>query len=233
MNWKTQIGASKGSHPDMPQVKQKRFDEMKDLPNVFEWSDYNSSKPFPSGTWSSKIFKNENPIVLELACGKGEYSRALGELYPDKNFVGVDIKGNRMWVGAKDALDRDLENVRYLRAYIDHLDQFFVQDEIDEIWILFPDPYINKERKRLTSPKFLELYRKVARKGTVINLKTDSDPLYEYTKSVIANQGLKLLKDIPDVHQTHKDHPELSIITYYEKMHMANGKTSKFLSFRL
>lgn len=206
---------------------------MKTLENVFEWTDYNSTNPFPTGSWKSEIFQNGNPLVLELACGKGEYSRGLARLHPNKNYVGVDIKGNRMWVGATKALKEGQENVRYLRAYIDHLDQFFEHGEVDEIWILFPDPYIRKERKRLTSPKFLETYRKVAVPNSTIHLKTDSKLLYEYTKEVIEDQGLELLRDIPDVHKTHSEDPELSIKTYYEKMHLKKGKTSKFLSFKL
>lgn len=217
----------------MPKIKKKRFDDMRTLENVFEWQDYNSTKPFPRGTWHQNIFENDNPIVLELACGKAEYSVALGEMYPEKNFVGVDIKGNRMWVGATQALEKGLENVRFLRAYIDHLDQFFAENEVSEIWILFSDPYIKKERKRLTSPKFLTLYRKIAKKGAVINLKTDSDLLYEYTHEVIEEEGLTIHRDIKDVYTECPNDPELSIQTYYEGMHLEKGKKIKFISFSL
>ncbi len=217
----------------MPKIKKRRFEEMRAKENVFEWSDYNSANPFPKGTWKSDIFHNSNPIVLELACGKGEYSVGLAQLYPDKNLVGVDIKGNRMWVGATEAQEEGLDNVRFLRAYIDHLDQFFAEEEVDELWILFSDPYIRKERKRLTAPKFLVLYRKFLKAGGIINLKTDSDVLYEYTKEIIEEENLELLRDISDVHNECPDDPELSIKTYYERMHLKNGKTSKFLSFKL
>ncbi len=217
----------------MPKIKKRRFEEMRTKENVFEWTDYNSSNPFPKGTWNSGVFQNSNPIVLELACGKGEYSVGLAQLYPNKNLVGVDIKGNRMWVGATEAQEKGLDNVRFLRAYIDHLDQFFAEEEVDELWILFSDPYIRKERKRLTAPKFLALYRKFLKPGGIINLKTDSDILYEYTKEIIEEEKLELLRDISDVHNECPDDPELSIITYYERMHLKNGKPSKFLSFKL
>ena len=217
----------------MPKIKKRRFEEMRAKENVLEWTDYNSTNPFPKGTWKPDVFQSSNPIVLELACGKGEYSVGLAQLYPDKNLVGVDIKGNRMWVGATEAQEQGLDNVRYLRAYIDHLDQFFEESEVDELWILFSDPYIRKERKRLTAPKFLALYRKILKPGGIINLKTDSDVLYEYTKEIIEEENLELLRDISDVHNECPDDPELSIKTYYERMHLKNGKPSKFLSFKL
>lgn len=217
----------------MPKIKKRRFGEMRKFEHVFEWTDYNSKNPFPKGSWNADIFRNENPIVLELACGKAEYSIGLANLHPNKNLVGVDIKGNRMWVGAEKAIKEDIQNVRFLRAYIDHLDQFFEQNEVSEIWILFSDPYIKKERKRLTSPKFLELYRKIVKPGTLINLKTDSDLLYEYTHEVIADQQLEIVRDIKNVYIEYADDQELSIQTYYEKMHLEKGKTIKFLSFKL
>ena len=206
---------------------------MRAFSNVYEWTDYNSACPFRSGKWNEEIFHNPNPIVLELACGKGEYSLGMGKLYPDKNFVGVDIKGNRMWVGASEALSNNYGNVRYLRAYIDHLHQFFTGNEESELWIIFPDPYLKKARKRLTSPKFLELYRKFLKPGGTINLKTDSVELYEYTKKVIESEQLQLLKDIPDVYAECPEDPVLSIRTYYEEMHLSEGKTIRFLSFVL
>ena len=217
----------------MPKIKHERMEEIRHMENVFEWSDYNSAHPFPKGTWNSGIFGNDHPIVLELACGKGEYSRGLGKLYPNKNFIGFDIKGNRLWVGAKQALEQGLDNVRYFRAYIDHLDQFFDENEIDEIWIIFPDPQLKKDRKKLTSPKFLQLYRPLLKKGATINLKTDSPELYEFTKEVIEEQGLNLHRDIGDVYSECPDDPELSIRTYYEGMHLKKGRTIRLLSFSL
>lgn len=217
----------------MPKVKEKRMEEVRSFKNTFDWHDYNSNNPFPSGTWNSDIFNNENPIVLELACGKGEYSTGLAKLYPKKNFVGFDLKGNRLWVGAQRALDQNLENVRFFRAYIDHLDQFFEKGEISEIWIIFPDPQLKKDRKKLTSPKFLKLYKPLLKSGATINLKTDSTELYEFTKEVIEEEGLELVRDISDVYKECPDDPELSIKTYYEKKHLENGKLIKFISFKL
>jgi|SRR5690554_3322319 len=217
----------------MPKIKKRRFAEMRTKENVFEWTDYDAENPFSKGTWNSGIFKNENPIILELACGKGEYSVGLAQLRPHSNLVGVDIKGNRMWVGATEAQEKGLDNVRFLRAYIDHLDQFFGESEVDELWILFSDPYIKKARKRLTAPKFLALYRRFLKPGGIINLKTDSDVLYDYTKEVIEEQRLEIIRDIPDVHKQCPDDAELAIKTFYEKTHLKKGKPSKFLSFRL
>lgn len=217
----------------MPKIKEKRMEEVRLFENTFDWHDYNSKNEFPLGSWNTEIFKNDNPIVLELACGKGEYSTGLAKLYPDKNFVGFDLKGNRLWVGAKRALDQNLDNVRFFRAYIDHLDQFFEKEEVSDIWIIFPDPQLKKDRKKLTSPKFLNLYRPLLKSGATINLKTDSEELYEFTKEVIEELDLKLIRDISDVYKECPDDPELSIKTYYEKMHLKKGKLIKFISFRL
>lgn len=217
----------------MPKIKEERMEELPKLKNTLVYTEFDEKKPAPRGKWNSEVFENDQPIVLELACGKGEYSIGLAEHEPDKNYVGLDIKGNRMWVGATEALDKDLKNVRFLRCFIDHLDQFFGENEVDEAWIVFSDPYIKKERKRLTHPKFLKLYRKVMKPGAVINLKTDSDVLYEYTKEVIGQEGLELLVDEPNVHKNRSDDPKLSIITFYEQMHLEKGKTIKYLSFRI
>lgn len=217
----------------MPKIKEKRMEEIQSLENTFDWHDYNSEKPFPKGSWNSEIFHNNNPIILELACGKGEYSTGLAKLYPNKNLIGFDVKGNRLWVGAQRALDQNLNNVRFFRAYIDHLDQFFGENEVSEIWIIFPDPQLKKDRKKLTSPKFLNLYRPLLKMGATINLKTDSTELYEFTKEVIEEENLQMLRDVSDVYKECPEDPELSIKTYYEKKHLENGKTIKFISFKL
>ncbi len=217
----------------MPKIKEKRMEEIQTFENTFDWHNYNDKNPFPKGEWNSRFFQNDNPIVLELACGKGEYSTGLAKLHPDKNFIGFDIKGNRLWVGAQRALDQNLGNVRFFRAYIDHLDQFFDEKEISEIWIIFPDPQLKKDRKKLTSPKFLELYKPLLKSEAVINLKTDSDELYEYTKEVIEEKNLKLIQDISDIYKEENVSKELLIKTYYEKKHLEQGKKIKFLSFSL
>lgn len=217
----------------MPKLKEERMEELPKLDNTLVYTEFDEDNPAPREKWNSEVFEKDQPIVLELACGKGEYSTGLAELEPDKNYVGLDIKGNRMWVGATEALENNLDNVRFLRCFIDHLDQFFGENEVDEAWIVFSDPYLKKERKRLTHPKFLKLYRKVMKPGGIIHLKTDSDVLYEYTKEIIKQEALELLDDEPDVHKNRPDDPRLSIITYYEQMHLERGKTIKYLKFRV
>lgn len=207
--------------------------QIREMSNVFEWDEYNSSKPFPRGEWNEKIFRNKYPVYLELACGKGEYSIGLADLDPEANFVGIDIKGNRIWVGAKKAQRQFPGRVRFLRAYIDHLDQFFMEQEVSGIWIIFPDPQIKKDRKKLTSPKFLDTYRKVLKVDARINLKTDSPELYHFTKNVITEQGLHLHADIPDVYAEETLPAELAIKTYYEGKHLKKGRTIRFISFSL
>lgn len=209
------------------------MEELPRLDNTLVYPQFDEQNPAPKGKWNEKVFGNSNPIFLELACGKGEYSIGLGKLHPENNYIGLDIKGNRLWKGAKRALKQKLDNVRYFRCYIDHLPQYFGEAEIEGAWIVFPDPYLKKERKRLTSPKFLKTYRKVMKPDAVLNLKTDSTELYEYTKEVIEQEGLKLLDDEPNVHKNRQGDPHLSIKTYYEKMHLEKGKTIKFLSFQL
>jgi len=150
-----------------------RFAELKTFHNVLE-----NPKDMP-GKWNN-FFENKNPVILELACGKGEYALGLGELFPDKNFIGVDLKGNRIWVGAKKALDQNLNNVAFLRTQIDKINEHFAKEEVSEIWITFPDPQLRKSKakKRLTHPKFLRHYQQILKPGGLIHLKTDSPDLY-------------------------------------------------------
>lgn len=217
----------------MPEIKEQRYEEMGRLPNVIEYSDYGLGPTSLIGNWKKNIFHNDRPVVLELACGKGEYSLGLSEIEPDNNYIGIDIKGNRMWVGATKALDEEKNNIRFLRAFIGRIEEFFGKDEVDEIWIIFPDPQLKKERKRLTSPMFLNKYRHILKKGGRINLKTDSPELYEYTKEVIEEQGLLLIEDVEDVYRDRPDDKKLAIRTYYEGMHLEKGRTIRFLSFSL
>ena len=178
----------------MGKNKLKHFNEMLSFPNVLQ---YDKSK---RGGWH-QVFGNSNPITLELACGKGEYTVGLAQLHPEKNYIGVDIKGARIYTGARRSLESGLNNVRFLRTQIDHLTGYFAQNEVDEIWITFPDPHLRLSlaRQRLTSPKFIDIYRKILKPGGIVNLKTDDATLYNYTLDVIHEDKLTLLYSDEDV----------------------------------
>ena len=186
------------------------------------------------GKWKN-FFKNNNPIVLELACGKGEYAVGLGQVHADKNFIGLDIKGNRMWVGAKKALAEGLTNVAFLRTQIEKIADYFAEGEIDEIWITFPDPQlrISKAKRRLTHPRFLRLYQTFLASGGVIHLKTDSPDLYLFTKAVINLFELSLLQDYDDVYNQAADNSDLRIKTHYEQLDIAKSNRIHYLQFML
>ena len=212
----------------MGQKKLLRFAELESFSNVLQYP------VAMSGSWNS-FFENHNPIVLELACGKGEYSVNLAAMYPNKNFIGIDIKGNRLWVGAKKAIQHNLKNVAFLRIQIDRLTEFFGTEEVDEIWITFPDPQlrVSKSKKRLTHPKFLRLYYEVLQPGGKIHLKTDSPDLYTFTKRVIGMYGCNLHKDLDDVYAAPGIPPELRIKTHYESLDIAGSKKVHYLCFSL
>ena len=219
----------------MGKNKLQRYSDNKVFDNVFEHTDFGNDNPAPKGKWASDIFDNDNPIVVELACGKGEYTTSLAQKYPDKNFIGIDIKGDRIWKGAIRAQDQGLDNVRFLRCFIDHLEEFFADDEISEIWITFPDPYLKKSnsKKRLTSPKFLSIYRQVAASDAVVHLKTDSEPLFRFTNEVIEEQGLTIIEKIDDLYAGSEIKDELQVKTYYEKKHLERGRTIQYVQFSL
>jgi len=186
------------------------------------------------GKWRSTQFGNNEPLVVELACGRGEYSLDLARRYPHKNFIGVDIKGARIWKGATIALSEKLTNVAFLRTRIEQLELFFDSGEIDEIWITFPDPFKrdSQENRRLTAPIFLEKYQQLLNSGGIVHLKTDSDLLFEYSKESIENfSGAKLLKVSDNIYNGELPQQDLDILTYYEKQHLANKRTIKYLSF--
>ncbi len=212
----------------MGQKKLIRFAELETFSNVLQYP------VSMQGTWHQH-FQNSNPIVLELACGKGEYTVGLAQLYPAKNFVGVDLKGNRLWVGAKKATDHHLANVAFLRIQIERLTDFFSTEEVDEIWITFPDPQlrISKSKKRLTHPRFLRLYYQILKPGGKIHLKTDSPDLYQFTKKVIEMYGCGLCKDFADLYDQPGLPPELHIKTYYESLDIAMSKKVFYLCFIL
>jgi tRNA (guanine-N7-)-methyltransferase len=212
----------------MGQKKLIRFEELKTFPNVLQFP------PGMQGQWH-QFFKNQYPVTLELACGKGEYALGLGQLYPQQNFIGIDLKGNRIWVGAKKALQQKQENVAFLRIQIDQITEYFGAGEVDALWITFPDPQlrVSKAKKRLTHPKFLRLYQQFLKPGGKINLKTDSPDLYAFTKMVIELYGCELHTDLPDVFSEENIIPELGIKTHYEGLDIAGSNRIHYLSFSL
>ncbi|WP_234567129.1 tRNA (guanosine(46)-N7)-methyltransferase TrmB [Rhodohalobacter sp. 614A] len=214
--------------------KLKRFEDIARFENVFEYTDF-GDKPTPKGKWHKEIFENENPIVLELACGKAEYTIYLAEKNPDKNYIGIDLKGNRIWKGASYALQNGMNHVRFIRMLIDHLPDYFEKGEVDEIWITFPDPHLreSRSRQRLTSPKFLNIYRKLLNPGSSIHLKTDSDLLYEFTLETIKEERCEIIKKVDDIYKEEPGNELLTHQTFYEKKHLKAGKTIHYIAFRL
>jgi len=212
----------------MGQKKLIRFEELKSFPNALEFPEN------MAGKWN-EFFKNKNPIILELACGKGEYAVGLGQLFPTKNFIGIDLKGNRIWVGAKKALQNNLTNVAFLRIQIDQITEYFSKAEVSEIWITFPDPQLrpSKAKKRLTHPKFLRLYQQFLIHSGLIHLKTDSPDLYDFTKLVIKMYSCHLHKDRDDVYGEENIPDELKIKTHYESLDIAQSNRIHYLSFSL
>ncbi len=211
----------------MAQKKLLRFAQIKTFPNVIE------APAKMSGQWDL-FFENKNPVVLELACGRGEYTVGLAAMYQYKNFVGVDIKGNRMYIGAKRGLDNKLRNAAFLRTQIENLPEYFRQGEVEEIWITFPDPQLrtSKAKKRLTHPRFLRQYQQVLKPGGHIHLKTDSPDLYHFTRRVIELYGLQFLDGCEDVYNNNPI-PELKIRTHYEGLDIAGSTKIYYLQFSL
>ncbi len=186
------------------------------------------------GKWREAFFHNSNPITLELGCGKGEYTVALARKYPDRNFIGIDIKGARMWTGASQAVADGLINVAFLRSDIELIENFFAPGEVNEIWITFPDPQMQKQRKRLTSTRFLKLYRQIAIENAPIRLKTDSPFLFAYTMRLLdANPMLKVRHKVPDLYASQGLDEVKEVKTFYEQQWLARGKTIKYLDFLL
>lgn len=210
-----------------------RFAEMEVLPNVFQpkheeifRTDYKLK-----GQWNEQVFRNDHPIVLEIGCGKGEYAVELGKLYPEKNFIGLDIKGARMWKGAKTAVEAGMTNVVFLRMYAEMLESAFAPGEVSEIWITFPDPQMAKARKRLTGTRFLTLYQKILTPDARIHLKTDSPFLHAYTSALIQTNELKQEVNTDDLYGCGLEDKILGIKTFYEQQWLARGKKIKYIRF--
>lgn len=221
----------------MGKNKLKKFAEMDTLPNVYQIS-YNEAvlggvEFEMRGKWNSRHFGNDNPIVLELGCGKGEYAVGLARRFPDKNFIGVDIKGCRMWTGAREAYDSGLANCAFLRTGINAIDHLFAPGEVSEIWITFADPQMKKLNKRLTSTYFMGLYSRILKPGGTIHLKTDSLFLYTYTRLMAEASALPIITATENLYRDITDNPILEIKTYYERQWLARGIDIKYLEFTL
>jgi len=217
----------------MSKNKLAKFAEVHSLPNVVEVS-YAELQKGPCnlrGNWDKQFFGNDFPVVLELGCGKGEYTVGLAENYPEKNFIGIDIKGARIWTGAKTAHDKGLKNAGFLRTYVELLPSFFAEDEVSEVWITFPDPQMKKQRKRLTSTTLLEHYGKVMKSGGVVHLKTDSNFLFKYTSALVHLNDFKVEVETDDLYASDYADGIMGIKTYYEQQWLARGIKIKYLKF--
>ncbi len=220
----------------MPKNKRAKYKAIKSFQNVFEIPYSSAQEDFKyKGKWHKDFFKNDYPIVLELGCGKGEYSVALAQRYPEKNFIGVDIKGDRLYKGAVDAIEKELPNVAFIRSQIQFVTSFFVPNEVDEIWLTFPDPQLQKprHRKRLTAPEFLKKYSNIIRKNGIVHLKTDNTELFEFTIDVVKNMNQKMLCVNDDIYALPAPEEVTGIKTYYEELFAAKGEKIKYLSFAL
>lgn len=221
----------------MGKDKLKKFSELNTFTNVLQPS-LNEIQPAHKikGKWNLE-FKNDNPIVLELGCGKGEYTIGLAKRNPDTNFIGVDIKGARIWKGAKTMNDQKIENVRFLRTKIDFIEHFFSKDEVSDIWLTFSDPQPKRPRKRLTSPLFIERYKKFLCPNGTIHLKTDSNLLYNYTLDEIKENNYTIIEKSTNIYSelipraTKKLQETLSIQTFYESLWLKENKTIKYIAF--
>lgn len=221
----------------MSKNKLEKFSEMAEFKNVIQpvinRDELLSANFYLKNLWGEEFFSNNNPITLELGCGKGEYCLGLATNYPNQNFIGVDIKGARIWNGASKALAQNINNVGFLRTRIDMIDVFFGENEVDEIWITFPDPQRKKQNKRLTSAYFLNLYRKFVKDNGVINLKTDSYLMHYYTLELLKANGIKPEIYSNDIYNKLDTSGVLSIKTFYESMFLKEGRKITYIKFRL
>lgn len=219
----------------MGKNKLKKFADMESFSCVLQYPrEKLLAEGFPYlGKWNSEVLPGGLPMVLELGCGRGEYTVALARSEKERNFVGIDIKGARMWTGAKTVEQEQIPNAAFLRCEIENIDHFFAPAEVDEIWITFPDPQMKKSRKRLTSTRFLNLYRRILRPDGVINLKTDSPFLYEYTRRLVELNGFEVIRATDDLYGSGMADPVSAIKTYYEQQWLSRGKKIKLISFRL
>jgi len=219
----------------MSKKKLQRFAEMETFGNVIQpdFTDVFRKDFHLKGKWKESCFGNNNPIVLELGCGKGEYTLGLASLFPDINFIGIDIKGSRIWKGASNALHQNQHNIRFLRTHIELINSFFGTEEIQEIWLTFPDPQMKKKRKRLTSSRFLNSYRQFLIHNGTINLKTDNAVLYNYTLDLVRKNELNLKCHTSDLYHSGYLNDILEMKTFYERQFLEQGLPIHYLSFDL
>ncbi len=220
----------------MGKDKLKRFEENKSFPSLYqpEFNELFRRDYEMKGKWASDHFKNDNPIVLELGCGRGEYTVALSRMNTNKNYIGVDIKGARMWRGAKTVTEEGITNAAFLRCRIEFIESAFDENEVSEIWITFPDPQVKRENKRLTSPSFIDRYRNLLKLGGLIHLKTDNSFLYEYTLELVnSRDDLTLIEANNDIYGTGRADKILSVKTRYESQFLATGMKIHLLSFSI
>ena len=218
----------------MGKNKLRKFEDMEGFPHVFQYpfEVLQSGGGCPlKGKWNREVFKNDRPIVLELGCGRGEYTVGLGRLYPDKNFIGIDVKGARMWTGAKQSLEAGMKNVAFLRTNIELIAHFFAPDEVSEIWLTFPDPQMKKVNKRLTGTRFMVLYRKILTEKGLIHLKTDSRFMFTYTSEMIKANYFPVHVFTDDLYQSGLADDILSIRTCYEQQWLDRGLPIKYIRF--
>ena len=209
---------------------------MESYPHVFQAEIEELRQGYPmKGKWKQNFFKNDNPLIVELGCGMGEYTVGMAENDPNKNYIGIDIKGARMWQGATQSLEKKLSNVAFLRIRIEFIEHCFNKNEVDEIWITFPDPQIKKRRakKRLTHPNFLKKYKNIMRDNGLIHLKTDSQFLHGFTLGVIVSQGYEIEETTNDLYSSYLEKECMGITTHYEKIYLEKGIPITYLRFRL
>ena len=220
----------------MGKNKLQHYKDIESYDNLFQYSYEEIIKGFPlKGKWKKDYFRNDKPITLELGCGKGEYTLGLARKYPDKNFIGIDIKGARLWRGCKTALEEELKNIVFIRTTIELIEHYFSEGEIDEIWITFPDPHPKtpRTRKRLMYPRFLEMYKNILAKGGIINLKTDNQMLFDYTYDLLRELNLEIIFHTRDLYNSGIEDDILSIKTFYEKNFLEKNIPIKYLKFRI
>ena len=217
----------------MAKKKLIHFTENLSFPHLFQ-PRYQELQPHyrMRGCWGNEFFRNDHPIILELGCGKGEYTVGLARQSPDKNFIGIDIKGARLWRGCKSVEEDQLKNVAFIRTRADHLELLFEPEEVSEIWITFPDPQSGKERKRLTAPIFLNRYKKILTPSGIVHLKTDDPDLYVYTQEILKETNARIVYSTKDLYAENRKIPASQIQTYYEKIWLEEGKKISYLSFQ-